>query len=117
MAATDDNISYPFYTMSQDQTSTCFTWASLQQLSKGKITTAQSFPTGNDYAFVATEGAPWHAAQAPQVMAAIGGAAETLAFHPREEKGESTLSMSPPQTAQGKPICQSGKWSFLFTCE
>lgn len=56
---------------------------------------AQSFPNGNDYAFVATEGAGWRAAQAPQVMATTGGAAETLAFHGRGEAGMKALSASP----------------------
>lgn len=42
-------------------------------------------------------------------MAATGGAAETLAFRGRGGEGEDTLSESPTQTAQGKPICQSGK--------
>lgn len=96
---------------------TCWTRGRLLQLSKRKITPAQPFPSGNDYAFVATEGAPWQAAQAPQVMAATGGAAETLAFRGGAEKGEDTLSESPTQTAQGKPICQSGKWPFPFTCD
>lgn len=99
----------PHFAVSQDQASSCFTRARLLRLSKRKITTAQPFPTGNDYAFVATEGAPWQAAQAPQVMAATGGATETLAFRGRGEKGENALSESPTQTAQGKPICQSGK--------
>lgn len=102
-------ISYPHCAVSQDRASSCLTRARLLQLSKRKITTARPFPTGNDYAFVATEGAPWQAAQAPQVMATTGGAAETLAFRGRGEKGEDTLSESPTQTAQGKPICQSGK--------
>lgn len=112
-------ISRPHCAASRDWASSCLTRARLlqQQLSRRKITTAQPFPTGNDYAFVATEGAPWQAAQAPQVMAATWGAAETLAFRGRAEKGEDTLSESPTQTAQGKPICQSGKWPFPFTCD
>lgn len=101
MAAMDDEVSYPHCVMSQDQMSACLTWALLLQLSKGKITTAQSFPTGNDYAFVATEGAPWQAAQAPQVMATIGGAAETLAFHHGGEKGGKRTICKPDTNSSG----------------
>lgn len=87
--------------MSQDQMSACLTQALLLRLSKGKITTAQSFPTGNDYAFVATEGAPWQAAQAPQVMATIGGAAETLAFRCGGEKGGKRTICEPNTKSSG----------------
>lgn len=101
MAAAEDKVSYPHCSMSQDQTSACLTRASLLRLSKGKITTAQSFPTGNDYAFVATEGDPWPAAQTPQVMAAIGGAAETLAFHRGGEKGGKHTICEPDTNSSG----------------
>lgn len=54
----------------------------------GKLPRLKPFPNGSDYAFVATEGAGWQAAQAPQVMATTGGAAEPMAFRGGENGGK-----------------------------
>lgn len=99
MTATDDEVLYFHCTMSQDWVP-CLTWARCCSFQRGKLP-HQSFPTGNDYAFVATEGAPWQAAQAPQVMAATGGAAEMLAFHRGAEKGGKCTICEPNTNSSG----------------
>lgn len=102
MAAADDEVLYPWLRYVPGPKKRLLDLSlTATHFSKGKITTAHSFPTGNDYAFVATEGAPWQAAQAPQVMATTGGATETLAFHRGGEKGGKCTICEPDTNSSG----------------
>lgn len=110
--------SCPRCTMSQDQKRSFSAWASLLRLSTGKITPGSVFSNWKWLCFCCYRGCSLAGSPGTTGNGLDRRCRRAIGISWRgKRKGGNTLSASPAQPAQGKPICQSDKWPFPFTCD